>query len=106
MGQALEYEVIRYNPGPPKPDMGLFPTLQHILIEEDPEGIPVPMLLPGGTDARHFAKLGIQTYGFLPMRLPEDMKFTELIHSANERIPVEAVNFGARAIYKVLQRFR
>ncbi|MCZ8518251.1 MULTISPECIES: M20/M25/M40 family metallo-hydrolase [Paenibacillus] len=105
MGQTLEYEIIRYTPGPPKPDMGLFPTLQNILVEEDPEGIPVPMLLPGGTDAMHFSKLGIQTYGFLPMRLPEDMKFTELIHSANERIPVDAVHFGARAIHKVLQRF-
>lgn len=105
MGKTLDYEIIRYTPGPPKPNMGLFPTLQRILTEEDPEGIAIPMLLPGCTDAMHFARLGIQTYGFLPMLLPEDMKFTELIHSANERIPVEAVHFGARAIYKVLQRF-
>ena len=30
----------------------------------------------------------MQTYGFLPMRLPEDFAFTKLIHAADERIPV------------------
>jgi acetylornithine deacetylase/succinyl-diaminopimelate desuccinylase-like protein len=39
-----------------------------------------------------------------PLRLPADFKFTETIHAANERIPVEALEFGTRAIRKALER--
>jgi acetylornithine deacetylase/succinyl-diaminopimelate desuccinylase-like protein len=63
------------------------------------------MLLPAATDGRFFAKLGIQTYGFLPMALPAGFNFLETIHGANERIPVEALTFGTQAIYQLLQRF-
>jgi len=101
----VELELIRHDSGPAEPDMGLFDTLAEILREVDPSGIPVPLMLPAATDSRLFSRLGIQTYGFLPMTLPEEMNFSQLIHSADERIPVEALNFGTNAIYKALQRF-
>jgi acetylornithine deacetylase/succinyl-diaminopimelate desuccinylase-like protein len=104
-GNDVELEVIRHDLGPAEPDMGLFDTLADILREADPDGIPVPLLLSGTTDGRLFSRLGIQTYGFLPMQLPEDFNFTRTIHAADERIPVEAVGFGANAIYELLQRF-
>jgi acetylornithine deacetylase/succinyl-diaminopimelate desuccinylase-like protein len=63
----------------------------------------MPLLLSGVTDARFFAQLGIQTYGFLPMDLPGGLIST--VHAADERIPVEAVTFGTDAIYRALQRF-
>ena len=85
--------------------MGLFPILDDILRRADPTGVPVPMLLPAATDGRLFARLGIQTYGFLPMPLPADFKFLETVHGANERIPVTALDFGAEAIYQLLRRF-
>ena len=85
--------------------MGLFDTLSAILCEMDPDGMPGPLLLSGVTDARHFARLGIQTYGFTPMKIPPDWEFWSLAHAADERIPVEALTFGFEAIYKLLQRF-
>jgi acetylornithine deacetylase/succinyl-diaminopimelate desuccinylase-like protein len=102
----IEMEIIRYDPGPSEPDMGLFDSLTDILREADPDGIAVPLLLSGVTDGRFFSRLGIQTYGFLPMLLPEDFNFSQSIHAADERIPLDAVNFGANAIYKLLQSFR
>ena len=33
------------------------------------------------------------------MDLPEDYAFTELSHNANERVPVSALEFGAKTIY-------
>jgi acetylornithine deacetylase/succinyl-diaminopimelate desuccinylase-like protein len=105
IGSEVELEVVRYDPGPSEPNMGLFDTLGTILRESDPEGVPIPYLLTAITDARFFSRLGIQTYGFLPMVLPADFNFIQTIHAANERIPVEALDFGAEAIYKVLQRF-
>ena len=105
IGRNVELEVLRFDPGPDEPDMGLFETLADILREFDPKGIPVPLLLSAISDARFFSRLGIQTYGFLPMPLPEDFNFSRTIHAADERIPIEALDFGTNAIYEVLKRF-
>jgi acetylornithine deacetylase/succinyl-diaminopimelate desuccinylase-like protein len=91
--------------GPAEPDMGLFETLKSILVEKDSKGIPVPFVLPGVTDARLMSKLGIQTYGFLPMQLPDDFNIAEKLHGVDERIPVDAMEFGTSAILQLLQRF-
>jgi acetylornithine deacetylase/succinyl-diaminopimelate desuccinylase-like protein len=104
-GVELELEVIRHDPITAEPDMTLFGTLGETLRELDGRAKPIPMLLPGATDGRFFAKLGIQTYGFLPMPLPPELNFMRLIHAENERVPVEAVEFGTNAIGRVLERF-
>lgn len=105
-GTAAEFEVVRFDRGLSEPDMGLLDILGGVLRAADPTGIPVPMLLPAVTDGRFFARLGIQTYGFTPMTLPPSFSFQSLIHAADERIPVDAVRFGANAVYEVLKRFR
>jgi acetylornithine deacetylase/succinyl-diaminopimelate desuccinylase-like protein len=101
----VELEVLRFDPGPPAPDMSLFDTLGGILRELDPGAHPLPLLLPAVTDGRHFSRLGIQTYGFLPMRMPPDLRFMELIHAEDERIPVEALEFGTQAMLRLIARF-
>ena len=106
IGPDVELEVLRYDPGPAEPDMGLFDKLANILNEFDPKGIPVPLLLSGASDARFFSRLGIQTYGFLPMNLPQNFNFSQTIHAADERISIEALEFGTKAIYETLKRFR
>jgi acetylornithine deacetylase/succinyl-diaminopimelate desuccinylase-like protein len=88
-----------------EPDMGLFDILSNILREADPGGIPMPYMLPAVTDGRFFSQLDIQTYGFLPMNLPEGFDFSRTIHAADERIPVVAMDFGTNAIYEALTRF-
>jgi acetylornithine deacetylase/succinyl-diaminopimelate desuccinylase-like protein len=105
IGDEVELELVRHDPGPAEPDMGLFNLLADILRDADPEGIPMPLLLTGTSDARFFSRLGIQTYGYTPMNLPAEFNFAQLAHAADERIPVEAVDFGTSAIYKVLQRY-
>jgi len=40
------------------------------------------------------------------MKLSEEMNFSQLLHNADERIPVEAIEFGANNIYKLLQFFK
>lgn len=105
-GEEVEIELVRHDSCPAEPDMGLFDQLTSILREADPEGVPIPLLLSAVTDGRFFSRLGIQTYGFLPMQLPEDFNFSQTIHAANERIPAEAIEFGASAIVKALQRVK
>jgi acetylornithine deacetylase/succinyl-diaminopimelate desuccinylase-like protein len=105
LGPDVELEVLRHDPGPPEADLGLFDLLAGVLREADPTGTPIPLLLAAFTDARHFARLGIQSYGFTPMQLPREMRFTELIHAADERVPVDAVRFGTDAVSRVLERY-
>ena len=97
--------MVHHDAGPEKQDMGLFNTLASVLRQADPEGHPVPMLLPAATDGRFLATLGIQSYGFLPMTLPPDFNFSQTIHGPNERIPVPALDFGCEAMYQLLLRF-
>jgi acetylornithine deacetylase/succinyl-diaminopimelate desuccinylase-like protein len=102
-GQDIEYQVERYDPGPTDADLGLYDTLEHILKEADPAGKPVPYLLPAVTDGRFFSRLGIQTYGFIPMKFPPGFAFPALLHAANERVPADALQFGTRAIRQTIQ---
>ena len=103
-GEA-ELRVLLHDPAPPSPDYALFDTLEGILAELDPEAISIPLLLPGSTDARFFSRLGIQTYGFTPMNLPSGFDFFSTIHGDDERVPVKAVEFGADAIFRLIERY-
>ena len=104
-GSDIEYEQLYYGGSMPEADMGLYDTLADILKESDPGATPTPMLFPAVTDARLFARLGIQTYGFTPLKLPPDINFEQLFHAADERVPVKALEFGTEALFKLLQRF-
>lgn len=105
LGEDVHFEVFKAEPGPAAPDMGLFDTLGDILQGLDPVGIPLPYVMSGVTDARFLSKLGIQTYGFTPLQLPEGFNFAGTIHAADERVPVAALDFGVKAIFSALQQF-
>src|SRR5450759_5258526 len=54
-------------------DGPLYGILEATLRHHDPEGVPVPMLAPYATDAKHLARIGVPTYGFSPLKLaPQD----------------------------------
>jgi acetylornithine deacetylase/succinyl-diaminopimelate desuccinylase-like protein len=89
----------------PAPDLALFGHLGRLLRDRLPDTRPVPYLLPASSDGRHFARLGIQTYGYTPMILPPDMSFFSSIHAADERIPVEAVEFGTDVLTDLIRTY-
>jgi acetylornithine deacetylase/succinyl-diaminopimelate desuccinylase-like protein len=105
LGKDAEIEIAYTNPGPAEANMGLFTTLSGILTEADPQGKPIPFVMMGVTDARLLSRLGIQTYGFTPLKLPANYNFMQAAHAADERVPVDAIDFGVQAIYKAIQRF-
>jgi acetylornithine deacetylase/succinyl-diaminopimelate desuccinylase-like protein len=105
-GLDVEIEVLGFEECPSDVDMGLFSLLENVMLEMDSEGVPIPMQFSAVTDARHFSKLGIQSYGFTPMQLERGSGFFAGLHGPDERIPVEALTFGSEAVYRVLQQYK
>ena len=91
---ALEFEFA----GP------LVNAMSGALLAHDPEAIPVPYLMPGGTDAKALSLLGIACYGFSPLRLPPNLDFFGMFHAANERVPVTSLQFGVRVLDEFLRK--
>ena len=80
----------------PLPDL-----ITEVLGRFDPDGVVVPFLMTGGTDAKAFSKLGVRYFGFSPLRLPDDMEFWGMFHAADERVPVAALQFGVEVLEEV-----
>ncbi|MGH3049853.1 MAG: M20/M25/M40 family metallo-hydrolase [Gaiellaceae bacterium] len=105
-GGLATFELVSEEPAVAgDPDLSLFSHLAAVLRERDPGCTPIPMLAPGYTDARYVSRIGIQTYGFLPMRLPPHIG-TELLHAPNERVPAEAIGFGVDCLFDVIRGYR
>ena len=69
----------------------------------DPEGIPVPYLMSGGTDNKALSELGIIGYGFSPLQLPADLDFMALFHGVDERVPISGLEFGVKVLENFLE---
>jgi acetylornithine deacetylase/succinyl-diaminopimelate desuccinylase-like protein len=85
-------------------DGDLVDAITSSILEEDEGAKVAPYLMSGGTDAKHWKKLGIRSFGFAPLRLPADLDFTALFHGVDERVPVDALEFGARVLDRFLGR--
>jgi len=79
-------------------DAPLFAAMRAALLAHDPGAAVVPFCMSGGTDAKQFSRLGISGYGFSPLRLPPGYDFQGLFHGVDERVPVDALRFGAAVL--------
>jgi acetylornithine deacetylase/succinyl-diaminopimelate desuccinylase-like protein len=73
------------------------------ILKYDPDGIPVPYLMSGGTDNKALSELGIIGYGFSPLRLPADLDFMALFHGVDERVPISGLHFGVNVLKEFLE---
>jgi acetylornithine deacetylase/succinyl-diaminopimelate desuccinylase-like protein len=77
-------------------------AMTSAILAEDPDALVAPYLMSGGTDAKYWQDLGMRCFGFVPLRLPEDLDFTALFHGVDERVPVDSLEFGARVFDRFL----
>jgi acetylornithine deacetylase/succinyl-diaminopimelate desuccinylase-like protein len=102
-GDDVEIDYLTRQPAWEMPyDIPLTDAMSRCLLAEDPDALVAPYLMSGGTDAKHFGRLGMTTYGFAPLRLPADLDFTALFHGVDERVPTDALEFGARVFDRFL----
>jgi len=103
LGEGIDVDYLSHQGAVETPyDGELVRAMNTSLLAEDPDALVAPYLMPGGTDGKHWAKLGMRCYGFAPLRLPGDLDFTGLFHGVDERVPVDALRFGARVFDRFL----
>jgi acetylornithine deacetylase/succinyl-diaminopimelate desuccinylase-like protein len=83
----------------------LYDILCQMIRDHDPEGVPVPVMVPFATDAKHAADLGVPTYGFSPLKLEADERLLDRFHGVDERVSVAALRWGLPVLYDVVRRF-
>ncbi|MCT1516042.1 M20/M25/M40 family metallo-hydrolase [Dietzia cercidiphylli] len=84
-------------------DDPLVSVIREAVREADPGSRVVPYLLPASTDNKHLAPLGIHGYGFVPLRVPDEFDVFGHFHAVDERVPVDALHFGADVLARVLR---
>jgi len=103
LGPDVEREWLNLPPVETTFDGALVDTMVDSLLHEDPGAKILPYMLSGGTDAKAFQQLGMRCFGFSPLRLPADFDFTALFHGVDERVPVDALEFGTRVLDRFLR---
>jgi acetylornithine deacetylase/succinyl-diaminopimelate desuccinylase-like protein len=103
VGDDIEIETVVREIGLEQPFEGDLVTAMVGALQRHDPGTPViPYLLGGGTDNKALASLGIAGYGFAPLRLPADLDFTGMFHGVDERVPLDALEFGQRVLADLL----
>jgi acetylornithine deacetylase/succinyl-diaminopimelate desuccinylase-like protein len=92
--------VARYD----EPD-GLYPILDAVVRDHDPEGVPLPVMAPFSTDAKHLVALGVPTFGFSPLRQPPGETYLDRYHGVDERVSLEGLRWGLPVLYDAVRRF-
>ncbi|WP_433893580.1 M20/M25/M40 family metallo-hydrolase [Streptomyces sp. CA-111067] len=80
-----------------------FAAMSEALLHFDPGAHVVPFCMSGGTDAKHFSRLGITGYGFSPLKLPPGFDYQALFHGVDEHVPVAALHFGVQVLDRFLR---
>jgi acetylornithine deacetylase/succinyl-diaminopimelate desuccinylase-like protein len=105
-GDEVTVESVHTMPSVEWPvDAPIVTLMDAALRRADPEGIPAPMMITPGTDAKAMGLLRIPSYGFMPLRLEPEMPFLSLFHGHDERVPVSALRFGMPVLHDVVTRF-
>lgn len=103
LGEGIEVDYLSKQSAIETPYAGdIVTAMNRSVLAEDPEATVVPYLMSGGTDGKHWTKAGIDCFGFAPLRLPADLDFTALFHGVDERVPTDALEFGARVFDRFL----
>ncbi|MBQ6642266.1 MAG: M20/M25/M40 family metallo-hydrolase [Saccharopolyspora sp.] len=103
LGPDVEREWVGLPPVETRFEGRLVDNMQASLLAEDPAAKTLPYMMSGGTDAKSFSRLGMNCYGFAPLRLPADLDFSALFHGVDERVPVDALRFGVRVLDRFLR---
>ena len=103
LGHGVELESFRGLPPTDFPRRSeLMQAIEGAVRCYDPRIRVVPFLVQGFTDANHYVRAGIITYGFLPLVLKADEPFADLAHATDERVSVAGFGEGLEMLHEVV----
>ncbi|HEY6056559.1 MAG TPA: M20/M25/M40 family metallo-hydrolase, partial [Candidatus Limnocylindrales bacterium] len=106
LARHVDIELEIFGPPVESPsDHPIVGLLARTLCEHDGEAVPVPVMAPFATDAKHLVPLGVPTYGFSPLRNDPGELWLERFHGVDERVGVDALRFGLPVLYDVVRRY-
>lgn len=79
-------------------------AIQNVINGRGPAGPIIPMMCPGGTDAKHYARhpSGMLCIGFAPLHFDESWAFSKLFHGVNERLSRQGLIWGLHVLYDLV----
>jgi acetylornithine deacetylase/succinyl-diaminopimelate desuccinylase-like protein len=105
-GEQIELETVYTTCGAEfSTETPLFKLMERRTRQMDPEGLVIPMLMPGATDACQYQNAGIKVYGFTPGILPPEMPIMQLAHGHDERVPISFIESGLPVLWDVVNEF-
>lgn len=84
-------------------DTPLVAAMQRAVSAVDPSAQTLPFMTGGATDAKSLTRLGIDCYGFIPLRLPDGFDFPARFHGVDERVPITAIHTGTLILRELLR---
>lgn len=106
LAAVCDIELVIFAPPVAAPtDHDLYRILETVVRDHDPDGLPLPIMVPFATDAKHTAVLDVPTYGFSPLRLDPEERFLERFHGVDERVSLAALRWGLPVLYDAVRRF-
>ncbi|MBI2780846.1 MAG: M20/M25/M40 family metallo-hydrolase [Chloroflexi bacterium] len=84
---------------------GLYPVLEAVIRDHDPDGVALPVMAPFGTDAKHLQQLGVPVFGFSPLRQPPGETYLDRYHGIDERVSLDGLRWGLPVLYDAVRRF-
>jgi acetylornithine deacetylase/succinyl-diaminopimelate desuccinylase-like protein len=102
LGDEVAVEVVEEGrESPPSPvDTALYRAISNVARRLDENAVVAPFMMTGGSDSSLLRVKGIDTYGFVPYRL--DVVEKQRVHGRNERLSLENLRFGLRALVDII----
>jgi acetylornithine deacetylase/succinyl-diaminopimelate desuccinylase-like protein len=106
VGEGIELETVYTTSGAEfSTETPLFKLMEKRTRQMDPDGLVIPMLMPGATDACQYQRAGIKVYGFTPGILPPEMPLMKMAHGHDERVPISFIESGLPVLWDVVTEF-
>ena len=107
LGNGVELEVMKSCPPVVTEPVAspVYDAITRAIGAREPDAVVVPYMIPGFTDAKYFTQTGARWYGFSPVKIERGagMKFADMFHGHDERIPVAGLVWGTEVLDAVVR---
>jgi acetylornithine deacetylase/succinyl-diaminopimelate desuccinylase-like protein len=97
----IERDLVSSTPTSPT-NTELMSVIEDVVHEHVEDAVVLPGISAGFTDSRVYRRLGVTSYGFIPILLEPPEAAT--IHGHNERLSVENLRLGCQVLFEIVRR--